>query len=134
MFLKRSFTKIRAVKKYLSGRLIMNSRQLWNSHQTHKFLRAEAIRDISNLESQKCHFQGFSRVFFTADAMLLYQNTCKTGNNAVEMSQAFQDIAQFECFTDLNVFKYAFNVIHHHYSMAFISCQQLWQKEMKVAG
>ena len=32
--------------------------------------------------------------------MLFRQNTCKTGNNAVEMSQAFHDIARFERFTD----------------------------------
>ena len=43
--------------------------------------------------------------------MLFRQNTCKTVNNPVEMSQAFHDIAQFERFTDLNLFKYAFNVI-----------------------
>ena len=46
------------------------------------------------------------------DAMLFCQNTRKTaGNNAVEMSQAFHDVARFEHFTDLNLFKYAFNVI-----------------------
>ena len=36
----------RAVKEFLSSRLIMNSRQLWNSHQRHKFLRAEVPRNI----------------------------------------------------------------------------------------
>ena len=45
------------------------------------------------------------------DAMLFCQNTRKTGNNAVEMSQAFHNITQFECFTDLNLFKYSFDVI-----------------------
>ena len=29
------------------------------------------------------------------------------------MSQAFQDIARFERFTDLNLFKYAFNIIQN---------------------
>ena len=43
--------------------------------------------------------------------MLFRQNTRKTGNNAVEMSQALQDIAQFERVTDLNLLEYAFNVI-----------------------
>ena len=43
--------------------------------------------------------------------MLFLQNTYKIGNNAVEMSQASHDIAGFERFTDLNLFKYAFNVI-----------------------
>ena len=45
------------------------------------------------------------------DAMLFCQNTRKTGNNAVEMSQAFHNITQFEYFTDLNLFKYSFDVI-----------------------
>ena len=54
----------------------------------------------------------FQEVFSTTDAMLFCQNTRKTaGNNAVEMSQAFHGVAQFERFTDLNLFKYAFNVI-----------------------
>ena len=43
--------------------------------------------------------------------MLFRQNTHKTGKNAVEMSQAFQDIPQFKHFTDLNLFKYSFDVI-----------------------
>ena len=45
--------------------------------------------------------------------MLFLQNSRKTGNNAVEMSQAFQDMAQFEHFTDLKLFKYVFNVIQN---------------------
>ena len=49
----------------------------------------------------------------TADTMLFHQNTCKTGNNAVETSQAFHDLARFESFTDLNLFKYAFNIIQN---------------------
>ena len=96
----------RAVKE-LSGRLIMNSRRLWNSHQRHKFLRVEAAGDIL-----KSYFQGFSRSIFHHEAVLFHQNTRKTGNNAVEMSQAFHDIfTWFESFTDLNLFKYAFSVI-----------------------
>ena len=47
------------------------------------------------------------------DALLLCQNTCKTGNNAVKMSHVFHDIAQFENFSDLNLFKYAFSVIQN---------------------
>ena len=43
--------------------------------------------------------------------MLFHQNTCKTGNNAVKMSQVFQDNEWFERFTDLNLFEYAFIVI-----------------------
>ena len=61
--------------------------------------------------------------------MLFCQNTGKTGNNAAEMSQALQDTAQFECFTDLNLLAYAFNVIQNwemdaleFYSMVLIFC------------
>ena len=37
--------------------------------------------------------------------LLFHRNTHKTGNNAIEMSQAFHDIARFKHFTDLNLFK-----------------------------
>ena len=55
----------------------------------------------------------FQEVFSTTDSMLFHQNTRKTGNSAIEMSQAFHDIAQFEHFMDLNLFKHAFNVIQN---------------------
>ena len=45
--------------------------------------------------------------------MLFGQNTLKTVNNAIKMSQAFQDIAQFERFTDLKLLEYASNVIQN---------------------
>ena len=75
-------------------------------------------------------FSGFSRVFSTTEAILFRQNTHNTWNNAIEMSQAFHDIARFERFTDLNLFKYAFNVIKKNwntdalqfYSMVLIFC------------
>ena len=57
--------------------------------------------------------RGFQEVFSNADAMLFCQNTRKTGNNAGEMCQAFHDITRFENFTDLNLFKYSFNVIQN---------------------
>ena len=57
------------------------------------------------------------------------RNTHKTGNNAVKMSQVFQDIAHFERFTDPNLFQYAFNVIQNwetnslqFFSKAIIFC------------
>ena len=65
--------------------------------------------------------------------MLFCQDTRKTRNNAVEMSQVFHDITRFEHFTDLNLFKYAFKVIQNcetyavqFYPMVPIFCQQLW--------
>ena len=61
--------------------------------------------------------------------MLLGHNTCRTGNNVVEMSQVFHNMAQFERFTDLNLFKFAFNVIQNwemdalqFYSVVVIFC------------
>ena len=54
----------RAVKKFLSGRLIMNGRRLWNWHQRHKFLRAEATRDILKSRVSEMPFPGvFKRQF-----------------------------------------------------------------------
>ena len=50
-------------------------------------------------------------------------------NNAIELSQVFQEIARFECFTDLNLLEYAFNVIQNwetdelqFYSMVLTFC------------
>ena len=51
------------------------------------------------------------------------------GNHAFEMSRVFHDIAWFERFTDLNMFKFAFNIIQiwemdalQFYSMVLIFC------------
>ena len=87
----------------------MNSRRPWNSHRRSKSLRAET-RVILSLGNDGLS-SGFQEVFSTSDTMLFSQNICKTGKNVVEMYQAFQDIARFELFRDLNMFKYAFNVI-----------------------
>ena len=100
-----TFSAVRAVKKFLSGRLITNSRRLWNSHQRHKFLRTEASKDILEFRVSETLFPGvFKRYFSIADAMLLRQNTRKTGNDAVKVSQAFHNMAWFERFTDLDLF------------------------------
>ena len=49
------------------------------------------------------------------------------------MSEAFQDIACFECFTDLNLLEYTFNLIQNwemdavqFFSMMLIFCQHIW--------
>ena len=68
----------------------------------HKFLRAEASSDILKFKVSKILFPGvFRRYFPDADAMLFRQNTRKTGNNAVEMSQAFHNMARIERFTSI---------------------------------
>ena len=88
----------------------MNTRQLWNlHHQRHKFHLGH-LGTFGKWESRKWRFQ---EAFFTAYSTLFRQNTRKTGNNAVKISQAFQDIARFEHFTDLNLLKYAFDVIQN---------------------
>ena len=54
----------RAVKKFLSRRLIMNSRRLWNSHQRNKFVRAKAARDTLTYRVTEIAFPGvFKRHF-----------------------------------------------------------------------
>ena len=62
-------------------------------------------------------------------------------NNAIELSQVFQEIARFERFTDLNLLEYAFNVIQNwetdvlqFYSMVLTFCLQSRWEEIKVAG
>ena len=45
--------------------------------------------------------------------MLFRQITRKTGNNVIEMLQTLHYMAQFKRFTDLNLFKYVFNVIQN---------------------
>ena len=51
-------TQFRAVKKFVYCRLIMNSRQLWNSHQRHKFLMAKSSRDILKFRVSEMAFRG----------------------------------------------------------------------------
>ena len=42
----------------------MNSRWLWNSHQRHKFLRAEASRDIVKFRVSEMEFPGVFKGYF----------------------------------------------------------------------
>ena len=55
---------IRAVKKVLSSRLIMDSGWLWNSHQRHKFLRAEVFRDILKIRVLEMAFPEVYKRYF----------------------------------------------------------------------
>ena len=121
-------------KTFFSSRLIMNSRQLWNWHQRHKFLRAKVSSDILKFRVLEIAFSGvfksgFQEVFSTADTILFCWNTRTAGNNAIKLSQVFHDTAWFKHFTDLNLFKYAFNVIQNwemdaleFYLMVLIFC------------
>ena len=51
-------------------------------------------------------FRGFQEVFSTMDDMLFHQNTLGT-------MPLIHNIAWFELFTNLSLFKYAFNVIQN---------------------
>ena len=67
-----SFYVGRAVKKFFSSRLIMNSRRLWNSHQRHKFLSAEASRDILKFRVSEIASPGVFNRYFPTDASQFY--------------------------------------------------------------
>ena len=54
----------RAVKKFLSSRLIMNTRWLWNSRQRHKFSRAKASRDILKIRVLEMALPGVFKRYF----------------------------------------------------------------------
>ena len=90
----------RAVKKFLSSRLIMNSKQLWNLRQRHKLLRTEASGEVLKSSVSEMAFPGVSRgIFHRGRHVVLSEYAQETGNNAVEMSvpsHAFHDIAWFE--------------------------------------
>ena len=64
MDLNGLFFTVRAVEKVLSSRLIMKSRRLWNSHQRHKFLRAESSRDIFKFKVSEMPFPGVFKRYF----------------------------------------------------------------------
>ena len=85
--------------KFLRSRLIMSSRQPWNLHQRYKFLRVKVSRDILKFWVSEMFFSGVFRRYFPLRTPCCFVRIHETGNNAVEMSQVFQNIAQFKCFT-----------------------------------
>ena len=96
-------------------RLTMNNRRLWNSHQKSEatsFLGPRHLGTFWNAESRKSPFQGFSRgIFHHRHHVVLSEYTQDW--EQYHRNVPLHDIAQFECFTDLNLFKYAFNVIQN---------------------
>ena len=86
--------------------------------------------------------RGFQEVFLTVNTIVFRQNTQKTGNNAIEMSEPYLDIACFKHFIDLNLLEYMFNVIQNwemdavqfFFDDAYFLLAFLVDKEMKVAG
>ena len=95
---------VRAVKMFLSSRLIMNSRQLWNLHQRHKFLRAEASRDILKIRVSEMASPGVFKRYFPPRMPCCFIRIHARPILGTKLSQAFQYIARFEHFTDLNLF------------------------------
>ena len=90
--------------------MYMNRRQLWNSHQGHKFLRAEVSRDILKFRVLEMASLGIFKMYFPPWMPCCFVRILArlAGNSAVELSH---DIARSKHFTDLNLFKYAFSVI-----------------------
>ena len=108
----------RAVKTFLSGPADDEQQAALELAPKAQVLEGQSIYGHFGIQSLANAISRDLKTYFsTADAMLLRQNTRKTGNNAVKMSQTFHDTTWFERFTDLNLFNYALNVIHHHYSM-----------------
>ena len=79
----------------------MNSRWLWNLHQRHKFLRAEASRDILKFRVSKMTFSGVFKRYFPP--LTPHLSDCTK-----DWEQCYQSVP------DLNLFKhYAFSVIQN---------------------
>ena len=100
---------------FLSSRLIMNSRRLWNSHQRHKFLRAEASRDILKFRVSEMVFAGVFKRYFPLRMPCCFVKYTQDWKQCCRklMFQVFHDITRFKRFTDLNLFKYAFHDIQN---------------------
>ena len=118
----------RAVKKFLSRRLIMNGRRIWNSHQRNKFLRAEASRDILKFRVLEMAFPGvFKRNFPPRTPCCFVRIHARLGIMLLKCPR------RSKTSHGSNLFKYAFNVIQNcetyalqFYPMVPIFCRQLW--------
>ena len=74
----------------------MNCRRHWNSHQRHKFLRAEASRDILKFRVLEMPFPGVFKRYFPLQTPCCFIRKHERLGTAIEMSQVFHDIALFE--------------------------------------
>ena len=72
-------------------------------HQRHKFLRANASRNNLKFRVSEMAFPGVFKRYFPLQMPCCFVKATKTGNDAVDVSQTFQDIAWFEHFTDVNL-------------------------------
>ena len=98
-------------------------------------MRDGASRDILKIRVLEMAFPGLLKRYFPPRMQCCFvslHTRCKTGNNAVEMSQAFHDIVRFERFIDLNLnmcsnsFKTGKWMLYNRsYSVVLIFCQEL---------
>ena len=117
----------------------MNSRRLWNLHQRHKFLRAKAPRDILKFRALEMAFPGLFNSYFPPHHVVsseYTQDRREQYHRHVPGVPRHHD--QFECFTDLNLFKNGFNVNQNwethalqFYLVVPIFCQQFGRRRWK---
>ena len=106
-----NLSEYNTVKKFLGTRLIMNSMRLCNSHQRHKFLRAEVPRNSLKFRVLELAFsEVFKRytVFCTMDAMLfpIIRIQARLGTMPSKCPRrSTREIAWFKRFIDLNLLK-----------------------------
>ena len=95
-------------KNVLMSRLISQFFCKLNSSKKFTFPSGKLITEFTSPIAKSTSPGLLDTTFFARwDAMLFRENTHKTRNNAVKMSQVFHEIERFERFTDLNLFKYA---------------------------
>ena len=125
----------RAVKKFFSSRLIMNSRQLWNLHQSYKFLRAKASKDILTLRVSEMEFpRGFKRYFPLQKPccfVRVHTRLETTPLKCPRCSKTSHGSSISQILTCLNMCSMSFKTEKQmldniFYLMVFIFCQQLW--------
>ena len=110
--LKLTFTSPNIIstcpQNVLMSRLISQFFCKLNFSKKFTFLSGKLITEFTSPIAKSTSPGLLDTTFFARwDAMLFRENTHKTRNNAVKMSQVFHDIEWFERFTDLNLFKYA---------------------------
>ena len=118
-------------QKVLRSRLIMSTRRLWNSHQRHKFLRAEASRDILKFRVSKMVFPGIFRRYFPLRTPCCFVRIHARLGKMPSKCPRRSTISHGSNVSCLKL--YVFNVIQNwetdalqFYLMVLIFCHQLW--------
>jgi len=104
----------RAVKQFSGSRLIMNSRQLGNSHQRHKFLRAEASRGILKFRVSEIAFPGVFKRYFPPQMLCCFVRILATrGTMPLKCPRHSTTSHGLNVSQPLNLLEYAFNDIQN---------------------